>query len=121
MAKITAYILILSTLTLSMSKTLVIVNYLSNKNYIATLLCENKTKPKNHCNGKCHLKKQLKKQEQRENQLPAILKDKAELTLFSIAFTYKLIPLQNSLAITTARHYHLLGGVSPAVFHPPSC
>ena len=37
------------------------VDYAINKDYIAKNLCENRAKPKLHCNGKCHLMKQLKK------------------------------------------------------------
>lgn len=37
------------------------VDYAINKEYIAKNLCENRTKPKLNCNGKCHLMKQLKK------------------------------------------------------------
>lgn len=33
-----------------------------NKEYIAKNLCENRNRPKSHCNGKCHLMKLLKKQ-----------------------------------------------------------
>jgi hypothetical protein len=38
-----------------------LVDYALNKEYIAKNLCENRNKPKMHCNGKCHLMKQLKK------------------------------------------------------------
>lgn len=38
-----------------------LVDYLVNYDYIAKVLCENKTKPELKCNGKCHLMKQLAK------------------------------------------------------------
>ena len=38
-----------------------VLDYAMNKDYIARVYCENKEKPKMHCNGKCHLMKQLKK------------------------------------------------------------
>jgi hypothetical protein len=37
------------------------VDYAINKEYITKNLCENRSKPKLNCNGKCHLMKQLKK------------------------------------------------------------
>jgi hypothetical protein len=37
------------------------IDYAINKEYISKNLCENRTKPKLNCNGKCHLMKQLKK------------------------------------------------------------
>ena len=37
------------------------VEYFSNQDYIASVLCENKDKPWVSCNGKCYLTKQIKK------------------------------------------------------------
>ena len=37
------------------------IEYELNKEYIIKVLCINKDKPENSCNGKCHLNKQLKK------------------------------------------------------------
>lgn len=36
------------------------VDYLINYDYISTVLCINKDKPKLNCKGKCHLKNQVK-------------------------------------------------------------
>jgi len=38
-----------------------IVDYIVNYQYISTVLCVNKDKPKLNCCGKCHLKKELAK------------------------------------------------------------
>ncbi len=38
-----------------------IIEYHSNYDYIANVLCENRDKPYLECNGKCYLEKQLKK------------------------------------------------------------
>ncbi|RYG30131.1 MAG: hypothetical protein EOO01_37200 [Chitinophagaceae bacterium] len=38
-----------------------LVEYVTNYDYIATVLCVNKTKPEMHCNGKCHLMQELAK------------------------------------------------------------
>lgn len=38
-----------------------VINYVINYDYIATILCINKEKPKSNCNGKCHVVKQLDK------------------------------------------------------------
>ena len=42
--------------------------YKVNQDYIATVLCVNKDKPKMECNGKCHLAKELKKAAEEESQ-----------------------------------------------------
>jgi len=58
-----------------------IVQYDLNKNYISKVLCENRDKPKMHCNGKCILMKRMAAAE--ENQPgPAPLKLSWEISLF---------------------------------------
>jgi len=47
------------------------MDYMLHKNYVASVLCVNKNIPGQHCNGKCHLKKQLDqdtKQQEGESQ-----------------------------------------------------
>lgn len=44
-----------------------VVDYVLNYDYIRTVLCENKAKPKLSCNGKCHLMKQLAKASEQED------------------------------------------------------
>lgn len=54
--------------------------YELNKNYISQKLCENRSNPKMHCNGRCYLGKQLKKAEEGEQkQTQNILKEKEEI------------------------------------------
>jgi hypothetical protein len=52
----------------SMSRGVVVADYLLNRDYIAKILCINRDKPEMKCNGKCHLAKQLKKQDAAEGQ-----------------------------------------------------
>ncbi len=61
---ILAFIILFS----SMSRGVVVADYLLNKDYIAKVLCVNRDKPEMKCNGKCHLAKQLKKQDAAEGQ-----------------------------------------------------
>lgn len=44
-----------------------LVDYAVNYNYIAKVLCVNKTKPTLKCNGKCHLMKELAKAAESDN------------------------------------------------------
>ena len=44
-----------------------VIHYILHKKYYAEVLCVNKDKPKMHCNGKCHLKKELKEKENNQN------------------------------------------------------
>lgn len=44
-------------------KTFVLVNWISNKDYIENVLCVKKDTPGNTCKGSCHMNAQLKKTE----------------------------------------------------------
>lgn len=67
----------------SAGKLIVIANFSINKEYISKNLCENKSKPKLHCNGKCHLKKQLQKEDKKENTPLSNSKEKQEVQYWS--------------------------------------
>lgn len=51
----------------NISKTVIVLNFESNREYIAENLCENRDEPDSCCEGSCHLKKQLE-QDDRANQ-----------------------------------------------------
>ena len=42
--------------------------YELNKDYVATVLCENQDKPQLQCNGKCYLKKQIEKTSEKQEK-----------------------------------------------------
>ncbi|MBV8252693.1 MAG: hypothetical protein JO154_08800 [Chitinophaga sp.] len=48
----------------------VMLEFYVSQQYIAANLCENRDKPKLHCNGKCHLRKQLSAEEKRSEENP---------------------------------------------------
>lgn len=75
-----ALILILSIAFQPVAKLLAVAWYQVNKTYIAKNLCENRSKPKMHCNGKCQLRKKLQQLEQEHSKhSPAPVKiDKLE-------------------------------------------
>jgi hypothetical protein len=64
------------------SKLLILAHYELNREFIAQNLCENRSKPMLHCNGKCHLKKQLQKEDRKETPF-AGLKEKPALQFFA--------------------------------------
>ena len=73
-----SFVILLQPLT----KLVLVAEYQVNKNYIAEFLCINKSKPKLKCEGKCQLSKELKAADDHEKNLPAPLKDKAEVLYF---------------------------------------
>lgn len=113
--------LTLSILLSSLGQSVIYVHYLVNKNYYATVLCENKAKPKMHCNGKCHMMKELKEQEKKEQSPSTPVKEKQETiqffqssTLFSFN-PFQEIKKQNSIYLLAKTQE-----VTFSIFHPPT-
>jgi hypothetical protein len=61
-----------------------VIEYAVNYEYISKVLCENKTKPKLQCNGKCHLMKELAKAS--ENEKPASSDKKGYSPVLEVLF-----------------------------------
>jgi hypothetical protein len=106
----------------SISKLWVVANYVLNKEYISKNLCVNKAKPKMHCNGKCHLKKQLEKEDKKENSGTTSSKEKFEIQFCSP--TKPLLQPKQQLAKNTQYHSRYLFSFSElhllSIFHPPT-
>ena len=65
--QLTAWLLIISVLTVNYSRLFVYAGFKLNQNYIASKLCENRDKPRLHCNGRCYLMKKIKQAEDKQN------------------------------------------------------
>lgn len=104
----------------SASKLFIIADYQINKEYISKNLCENKNKPKMHCNGKCHLAKRLKNQDKKENSPTNQLKEKLELQFFSNNnFEFNNTPISEKSELNSN---YLLSNYSiylESLYHPP--
>lgn len=98
------------------------IGYEINKDYITKTFCENKDKPKMHCNGKCHMHKQLKEQEKQDQSPNSTTKEKLEVIQFckkdqtftfsSFAFTLTINPFYSETPLPK---------ISFSIFHPPTC
>src|SRR5437764_15155386 len=51
-------------------KNFISLNFYANQNYIAYNLCENRSKPQLHCNGKCQLQKKFNQEASKDKQSP---------------------------------------------------
>lgn len=121
MKKLLTILLPLCILLSSLGQSVILVHYLINKNYYATVLCENKAKPKMNCHGKCHMMKEMKEQEKKEQSPTAPTKEKQETVQFfqnCTAFSFNIF--------TETKKYNnfyllpKLQSVSFSVFHPPT-
>lgn len=119
---IVCFVLVSVFLLQSLSKTIVVADYQINKEYIAKVLCVNKSKPKMHCNGKCHLKKELNKAEKKERSPANPLNEKNEIQLFSQCnstinlFSFVIIKKDKLLSDYA---FHMSDKHLDSVFHPP--
>lgn len=117
------YILIFALVVL-LKPVLPVISFMVNYDYIAKELCENKTKPELHCNGKCYLKKELAKASENTNPTSQDKKqlhlEQEILFLETIAdFDFQNIRFHDKKRVTahySNRYTHLN---SNAVFHPP--
>lgn len=101
-----------------------VIDYVVNYEYISTVLCENKAKPKMECNGKCHLMKELAKTS--ENDAPISSDKKITSQQFEVLFleeikSFKIMPIyffetQKTSSNYSNLYFHL---DSASVFRPP--
>lgn len=73
------------------AKSFIYLKFSLNQTNIAKTLCENRTKPKSCCAGKCVLEKELKKEDKRQSDLPSSIKEKNEKAeIFSGSISYQV-------------------------------
>lgn len=102
-----------------------VLDYIMNYDYISKVLCENKDKPKIHCNGKCHLMKELAKASEQEKPISSDKKiaiQEKEVLFFqdikSLEIKHQFFQ-NNSFTVDsyTNLYFHL---TSCSVFRPPT-
>jgi hypothetical protein len=103
------------------SKSLIVLNFRMNQKVIAATLCENRTKPKTCCQGKCYLGKQLNKDENSQNTpLNGGSNFKFEVVLYSEKKAENHHLLINDKPVHVSRYTDPISQkVIDAVFHPP--
>ena len=120
MKRVVVPILLISILINSLGHTLLFANYLLNKNFYATVLCENKEKPQLHCEGKCHLKKELKQQEEQEKNPISSIKVKIEtIQLFQQLSHFSIITNNESKVCPILTSIGKISSPAFFIFHPP--
>ena len=106
------------------SKAIIVCSFYANRDYIAKNLCENRTKPKSCCAGKCQLRKKLNKETNQEKQANEKKGSKETVeTLSSKSFFTQY--QQPFLAITNTNYCihpnaEIIIGTTRSIFHPPN-
>jgi len=104
------------------SQVVIVAQYYANKDYIAKNLCENRGKPKMHCDGKCCLKKRLAKEG--KDQVPSPRNQKSEQTV-TLFFTDHVPAVWQAFVEPVPNHYFNRDDLRTfsfhsSVFHPPA-
>jgi hypothetical protein len=116
----TSVVLVAAMAAQILSKTLVLAGFVVNRDYIATVLCENTAKPEKHCNGKCQLAKRLQQEERKERLPSSPLKEKMELPSAPGAMIrFKIYPLGPNEFSFYDQPLPYTSFPALAVFHPP--
>ncbi|MDI3320276.1 hypothetical protein [Pinibacter soli] len=122
MMKFTAIFFLIIIAATSFNKVVVLADYMLNKKYIATVLCENKARPMMHCNGKCHLRKQLQKEEDQQKKEGQSAQEKFEVQFCNIPSFISFEPTysENSINHNSSYSNSYAFTVVNTFFHPPS-
>lgn len=115
--------MVLLVLFQAFSKWVIMAEYTINQEYIAKNLCENKARPRLHCNGKCQLMKKLAEE---EKQNSSNSNTGSNVKMSDILFTHEIqtlcitnLPEEktmfNSELILSKSSAHL-----SSIFHPPA-
>lgn len=118
---ITAIMFLLAFAWQTFNKAFIVLDYYSDTSSYAQK-CENKAKPKMHCNGKCQMMKKLKEEQKKEERNPErkaenkneyIVSSKSFFPSVPRIFFYEKLSYPE---LTVSREVK----ISATVFHPPS-
>ena len=102
-------------------KNFISLNFYANQNYIAHNFCENRNKPKMHCNGKCQLQKKINREASKDKQNPERRNEKSNEVISSKTF---FATLNLPATISLKKQYFTALANAPVdqslqFFHPP--
>ncbi|HRG52546.1 MAG TPA: hypothetical protein PLL00_06905 [Bacteroidia bacterium] len=121
MKRLLSILLLFGILLQSLGKFIIYANYELNKEAITMMFCENKSKPKMNCNGKCHMMKQMKEQEKKENTPVNTLKEKYENQISTASYSFRIITTYTIISHSSVYKLHESISHLNSIFHPPSC
>lgn len=114
-------LLILSMLTQSLSRGIIVLSYFTNKQAYERY-CINKAKPQLHCDGKCQVAKKIKDEEARDQKDPLKGSSFSEVVMIDqhhFATVVLIAPGQSSVAKLFPLSIGCTRGHARSLFHPP--
>ncbi len=88
--RFTALLLIGLMVMANFSKLFIYAGFEVNQGYIAAKLCENRSKPWMHCNGRCYLMKKIKQAEDKERSAERqVQKSLIQDACFTVSYSFK--------------------------------
>jgi len=114
-------ILLILLMSQAFSNWFILAAFRLERDYIAKNLCENRYRPKMHCNGNCVLMKRLRQEEKKEQNAPSSLKIEIQV-LSSRSFFASIDPVN----VPDCRYYTAVFNTGKPVdrsfsfFHPPA-
>ncbi|WP_160711503.1 hypothetical protein [Chitinophaga solisilvae] len=100
------------------SKSLIVMQFQAQQSYIAKVLCENRSKPEMHCNGKCYLKKKLDR-DTRQEKNSNMGKERFEVMFVNAIPTLQLDAPDEMLQHSSFYCNPLIVSPVYSIFHPP--
>ncbi|GAB3999795.1 hypothetical protein GCM10028807_51040 [Spirosoma daeguense] len=117
------YVLLIATLLPTVSQWGTIAYYHANKEYIARVLCQNRSKPELHCDGQCYLAKKLKtQQDKQDKETTERVQNSPVLQLFcetNAPFQFSVVSIDQSLADLPAYRFPSYSTPLTGLFRPP--
>jgi hypothetical protein len=117
---VAAILLMIAFIAQTFSGGLVMLNYYANTTAFAKN-CENKAKPKMHCNGKCQMMKKLKQEEKQDQQNPERKSENKVEVLSSKSFYCNSVVALTLIVFkpTAVEKNYPVTDISYSFFHPP--
>lgn len=105
LSRVFVFFLMLSTLLANFSRLAISVGFDLNRKYIAVHLCENRSRPSLHCDGKCYFMKKIRQAEENEKkQGTKDTLDQLGVTFFQPVHEFRFenpaSPIQISIALS---------------------
>jgi len=117
------FFLMLSTLLANFSRLAISVGFDLNRKYIADHLCENRSRPWMHCDGKCYFIKKIRQAEENERrQGTKDSLDQLEITFFQSVLEFRFenpsSAVQLQVTFTDYRYWYSNPSIK-GIFKPP--